>query len=548
MRKLCRQISAYGRQLDMIHIDDVIDAFALAINRLEEKSRGTWFDRLRRSRRAATSDFEAFNIAAGVSAPAIELISKILAITQSASPVQTLPGDDRFPDRYVGSIEKAATVLGFRARVDIDDGVHRLAMAYLDETVHYLKRKLEADCLTPHKFSNTDLLALDGCTGTVAAEGPGQVGYLFQNDDETDLSVRWGWRDDVEPQTWNFHVETEEAGGGAVIRFARQDSEGQEEYFQVRESGQILGEGETRFLAPVDPSTGYISLVLASSERPLESPYIDMTPLIPRQIGRTHSFRITPFCCPGKKSPWPFFKEDPLASAINDLRFEVTRNFTASPTKTACHRIQEALDVAQAKLDRLQAMSSPVQLQQAPLPFGSPADWRHRHLPICSNLCDHPTICLDTAACACAQSSCVPRLRFPFTAFANLPGLSYPAPTLDWAALSVHDPDILVTQVAQSSWRNVLRPAAARYLGRDPEFPLINLTKLPDEVQRDRDGNPNDYDQVRSTGFGCFSADAVLERGVKLISRAYTPDSLVFLPYYAGTKSVRPPSLVRWLH
>ena len=523
----------------MIHIDDVIDAFALAINRLEAKKSGSLVGDLWRSENEEGNDLETFNIAAGSSVPAISLIRKILEITDSASPLQTIPGDDRFPDNYIGSITKAASILGFEARVNIDEGIHRLAIAYLSETIDYLEGKFATDCSTPHKYSASDLLNLDGCTGTVAAEGPGQIGYLFQNNEETDAFERWGWRDDVEPQVWKFHVEPLAPGHDAIIQLSHEDHRGDTQFFEGRADGQILGGLESRLKASIDPSTGYVSLTLASSNKPLGVTSIDMHPLILRQIARARRFRLTPFCCPGKRSPWPFFREDPLASAINDLRFETVRNFEASPSKTFCHRVGAALDVARAKLDRLDRMPQPIELKEAPLPQGPPAEWRHRDLPICTNLCDHPTVCLDTGTCACAQASCVPRLRFPFASFANLPGVSYPSSTLDWAALSVHDPDILVNQVATSSWRNVVRPYAARYLSRNPGFPMSHLAQLPDDIQRDRNDNAEDYDRVHSTGFGCFSADSVLERGVKLISRDYSTDSLVFLPYYAGTKSVR---------
>ncbi len=262
-----------------------------------------------------------------------------------------------------------------------------------------------------------------------------------------------------------------------------------------------------------------------------------MRPISRRRQLQNYRFRLTPLCCPGKKSPWPFYSEDPLGSAINDFRYETVREFTASPTKTMCRRLQEASTEAQTKLDHLRAMSRSIELEQAPMRSGSPSEWRHRHMPICVNLCDRPTTCLDTGSCACVQASCIPRARYPFAAFANLPTLSYPS-TVDWAALSVHAPDILVNQVAQSSWLNVLHPHAARYLSQNPEFPNIHLTKLPDDIQKDRDENPVDYDQVHSIDFGCFSAHAVLERVVKLVGQEYTPDSLVFLPYYSGTKRV----------
>lgn len=508
------QIVGGDQDLDMVHIDDVIDAFALAVNRLEEK----------RNSKQAESEVEVYNIGTSSSTPAVELIRKILALTNSSSPVQTIPADGRFPDRYVGSTIKSAEVLGYRSRVTMDEGLHRLVIAYLDETVNYLAGQLDADCGVPTRYSDADLLKLDGCTGTIGVDGPENLEYLYQKDGEGSAPPTWEWRDDDEPQTWQFTVQS-----GPIIRLSREDAKGREGFFEVPEEGRLLG-SQSRFGARVDPETGYISLS-----------YLSKSPYTPQHLKGTsfgQRFRITPFCCPGKPTPWPFYREDPLASAINDQRLETYRLFNASQVNTRCQRLEQALHVADDKLARLEEYTTPITLDVAPLPTGVPADWRFRSLNFCTNLCDHPTICVDTGNCACSQSSCTPRARFPFGRFANLPDLSYPPTKIDWNSISGHDPDVLVDQVAKSSWLNVLRPSARRYLSRDPEFPAINLTRIPDEDQKHRDENPDEYDRLQTAWHGCFSADSVMERGVKLLSDVYKPGSLVFMPYYPMTRNV----------
>ena len=509
----------------MIHIDDVVDAWTLAINRLEEKRQSE-----------GPSGLEIYNIATGVSSPVIGLIRKTLALTQSSSPIRIISGDDRFPDTYVGGTTKAKNVLGFEARIGQDEGLHRLASAYLRDTIDYLERNTEVECDRPKMYSADGIRALNGCSGTVAVEGSGQIGYLYMSDGsegQDDIGVHWGWRDDVEPQVWQFIVD-KRAAGNPVIRFARTDHLGRQSFFEAQEEGRILG-GETRFLVTVDSTNGYVNLILESSGKPLQSPYIEMKPVMQRRQIRPHRFRLTPFCCPGKPAPWPFFEEDPLASSINDLRFEIQRNFTASQVQTKCRRLAEAGALTQAKLNRIHSYPYPIQLEQTPLPTGSPSEWRLRDLRPCTNLCDHPTTCLDTGTCACSQPSCTTRNRFPFASYTYQEGLSYPPPTVRWDALSVFDPDALVNQVGQSSWLNVLRLPARRYLSRNPKLPYTHLTRIPESVQADRIENAHDYDQLRSTGFGCFSADAVMERAVALINQEYTDDSLAFLPFYAGT-------------
>ncbi|ORY27093.1 hypothetical protein BCR39DRAFT_578143 [Naematelia encephala] len=515
------QIVGGDQDLDMVNIHDVVDAVSLAVNRLEERSSSPQSDK--------TSDIETFNIGTSASTSAMELLRKIFAITNSSSPLQTIPGDARFPDRYVGSTVKSSEVLGYKARVTMDEGLHRLAIEYLGETIDYLEQKLENECTDGGGYSVADLLELDGCTGTLAANVDDQPLYAYRVDAEEGALPTYGWRDEDEPTSWQFRVQPSQ--GKAAIRFARRLEDGSTDYYEALEDGRLLG-SQSDFLADVDPISGYISLAFASSGAPLNPSHGA------KVKGNEFRFRVTPFCCPGKPAPWPFFREDPLASAISDQRRETVRHFNASQRATLCQRLQDARDVAQHKLARLESYSRPIVLEQAPLPTGAPFEWRMRNLDACTNLCDHPTVCVDTGKCACAQAACVPRPRFPFGSHANLPDLSYPSPKIDWNAITGHDPDVLVDQVSKSSWLNVLRPGARRYLSRFPDFPIVNLTKLPDDVQTHRDHDPDEYDRLQTAWHGCFSADSVMERGIKLLSQEYTDQSLVFMPYYPMTLNV----------
>ncbi|WVR09270.1 hypothetical protein IAU60_006335 [Kwoniella sp. DSM 27419] len=482
------------QMLDMIHIDDVIDAFSLAVNRLEGR---------------AGDLIEVFNVARGASSPAMGLVQKVLTLTNSSSPLQVIPGDDRYPDRYVGSTTRARDVLGFESRIDQDQGLVRLVSAYLGDTIDYLDAKISTDCAGRPAYTTHDLVKLDGCTGTVGYDGPTGMEYLQEAEGV------FTWLDTDDPQTWRFEVKGD--GRQAIVRFSNGIK-----HFEATEPGHLLG-AQSRFIARVDSLTGYVRLSFAETS----------TPLVPH-TDRPGRFRLTPMCCPGKSAPWPFFRQDPLASSISDQRLETMRYFNASQQTTICGRLDTARRVAQDKLARLP--HRPFTIHPAPLPTGEPADWRLRGLDHCSNLCDHPTVCVDTGNCACALSSCASRLRFPFTAFANVPALSYPLPTVNWDDLELYDPDILIKQVDQSSWLNVLRPGARRWLQRSPSFPYINLTRLPDDIQQDRDDHPEDFNKVQSTSHGCFSADSVMERGVKALSQRYAPGDLVFMPYFAGTK------------
>lgn len=506
------QMVGGNQDLDMVHIDDVVHAFTLAVGKLE---------------RDEVRSLEAYNIGTGRSASAMDIIQKVLALTNSSSPLQIIPGDNRFPDHYIGTTVKAADMLGFRARVGVDEGLIRLIAAFYQDTVTFIDRKIESTCSARPSYGVNDLKELDGCSGSIGVDGPGGMEYLTANKPAGDLTT-WEWLDTDEVQAWTFNVKTV-ATDHLVMSFT-QDIGGQVVTFQTTEGGHLFG-AQSEFVVRVDSSTGYVGLSFAKTRNPF----------IPQHMlgkDKTARYRFTPFCCPGKPSPWPFFKDDPIASAISDTRTGTYRFFNASQQTTLCDRLRQARRISTERLSALEHQSPPYDLRQSPLPTGQPYQWRSRGLDYCTNLCDHPTVCLDTGNCACAQSACIPRVRYPFTAFANVTGLSFPPPTINWDEVETNDPLILIRKVAQSSWLNVLRPQARRYLQSTPSWPTVHLTRLPDDVQENRDTNWGDFNKLQSTPHGCFSADSVMERGIKELNQDYRKDSLVFMPYFAGTQMV----------
>lgn len=506
------QMVGGNQDLDMVHIDDVVHAFTLAIDLLQKGN---------------SKEIEAFNVGTGTSASAMDIIRKVLALTNSSSPLQIIPGDDRFPDHYIGTTTKSAELLGFTARVGVDEGLIRLVAAFYSDTIGYIDRRIDTECRDQPVYSTHDLVTLDGCTGSVGVDGPSGMEYLAASKPAGDLTT-WEWLDTDEVQAWKFHVR-DVAADHAIVSFT-QDIAGTQVTFQTTEKGHLFG-AQSQFVARVDPHTGHIGLTFEKSRDPL-------VPAHMRDQTSTARFRLTPFCCPGKPAPWPFFLDDPIASAISDTRTGTYRFFNASQRVTQCDHLRRAKRISSERLAALERYTPPFELRQASLPTGQPYQWRIRGLDHCTNLCDHPTVCLDTGDCACAQSACVPRIRYPFTAFANVTGLSYPPPTINWDEVETNDPLILIRKVAQSSWLNVLRPGARRYLQSTPAWPSINLTRLPDDVQENRDTNWGDFNKLQSTPHGCFSADSVMERGVKMLSDDYRKDSLVFMPYFAGTQMV----------
>jgi nucleoside-diphosphate-sugar epimerase len=506
------QMVGGNQDLDMVHIDDVVNGFLAAIKRLDDGD---------------DVSVEAYNIGTGTSASAMSIIRKILALTDSASPLQFLPGDDRFPDHYIGTTQKAADELGFKASVGIDEGIVRLVSAFYRETVSFVDKQIDSTCSTPPRYGVDDLAKLDGCTGTVGVDGPEGMQYLAMTSGSEHLPT-WEWLDTDEIQTWDFNIESVSTDH-AVMTFT-QKTGAKNITYTATENGRLFG-SQSRFAVSMIPGSNHVQLAFADSRKPHVPGHMsDNTP--------EARFRLTPFCCPGKPAPWPFFEEDPLASAVSDTRTGTHRFFNASQTATMCTRLHKAREVSVTRINAIRRLAKPYHLDEAPLPTGQPFAWRQRALDHCTNFCDHPTTCLDTGDCACAQSACVARIRYPFAAFANVSGLSYPPPTINWDEVETNDPLILIRSVASSSWLNVLRPHARRYLQSSPHWPSVNLTRLPDDVQENRDTNWGDFNKLQSTPHGCFSADSVMERGVKLLSDEYKDDSLVFMPYFAGTQMV----------
>lgn len=216
---------------------------------------------------------------------------------------------------------------------------------------------------------------------------------------------------------------------------------------------------------------------------------------------------------------------------IEYQRTSLSRPFHASPAKTMCGRMETALAKLQAD------MSAGVELElqeKAPRHSSRPTEWASAELPACSNICEHPTICIDTGDCQCVVSSCVPRQRFPFSSTARSSVVSFPPPP----------PSIntsLSGVVEASHWMDVLRPHAARFIHQGISFPRIRVAPL----------SPNDQDALSDYGAvkldignlqdqNCMSADAQLERSV---ARMHVPNDtaadMVFIPHYQGRVSVK---------
>lgn len=245
---------------------------------------------------------------------------------------------------------------------------------------------------------------------------------------------------------------------------------------------------------------------------------------------------------------------------IEYQRTSLERPFLGSPAKALCSRLRRALHKIKAGVASLppaEPSYSPFHLEpdidQAPRRNLSShiTDWAKAGLPACSNICDHPTICVDTGDCQCVLSSCAPRARFPFSAFANLPILSYPPPSTSSPSSTAverrqerrKEKQSLVNMVKRSSWKNVLRPQASRLVSVNASLAQIHVAPVSESDRLFHENWRDDEDQTKEIGalrkMHCMSADDQME---KALARMHvTPENaeMTFVRHYQGRRNVR---------
>lgn len=524
----------------MVFVEDVVDAVSLAVTRLDHKT-NSWLG-------SAKGHIEVFNVGTSSSTSAMSLIRKTLWLTNSSSPLRVIPGDDRFPSKYVGSTVKAESVLGYKARVSIDEGLYRLATNTLRETAGYLHEKRasdEYDCIKPKHYTIQDVLKLDGCTGMFYMRGPeGETQFnMFYPENPGRWNNTNKFHDFEAPTIWNFDIKPTEDDREARISFWLGLPQAQKHVLGIpppRDGDDTI---EHEFLARVDPGTGYLNLRKLSGapldmERKERRSRADIPePEEANMESETKSefeynFRVTPTCCMDKPAPWPFFRDDALASNILDDRMGTFHYFNASQIATLCSRLGEAEQYAAHRVAALEAFSRPIVLQEAPLPQGRAPDWRmRRNKQVCTNLCDHPTFCVDTGSCMCGHAAqCAPRTRFPFSNVANMDTLSFPTPAPEAGPRD----DALVKTLERSSWANIINQDARRYFGSTPAWPPFTAVLDPEDVEKVKQEKGDEFYQLHNSRWGCFSADTAMERAATQISKPYEMDkSLVFVPFYS---------------
>ncbi|KAG8905441.1 hypothetical protein FRC00_013256, partial [Tulasnella sp. 408] len=161
------QIEGGEQQLDLIHIDDAVDAFLLAAEHL---SRFQNDPSLKRTR----TFIDTFNIASGTATPVDDLLDKVLRFTRSKSPIRHIPMDTRFPTILSANTEKARNKLNFHASLSLDQGLLQLVKLILKRNERALRNKMDTECgaASPTIKANalSEMYKLNNCQAHVHAQ------------------------------------------------------------------------------------------------------------------------------------------------------------------------------------------------------------------------------------------------------------------------------------------------------------------------------------------------------------------------------------------
>ena len=119
----------------MLHMDDCVDAFLLAIQFLaRDPSFKTRFFK-------APMTFQVFKIASGHVASVSRLAENVISLTRSKSPIRTIPADAHFSNTLFADVQKAQRQLGFRASVNIEKGLGTTLRMYMQRFEQYFSHR-----------------------------------------------------------------------------------------------------------------------------------------------------------------------------------------------------------------------------------------------------------------------------------------------------------------------------------------------------------------------------------------------------------------------
>ncbi|KAG9010853.1 hypothetical protein FRB90_007584 [Tulasnella sp. 427] len=553
------QIDQADEKLDLLHMEDTVDAFMLAVSRLSQLRRGLPLKRKRTS-------FDAFNIGSGNVTSVEAVLDKVLRLTDSKSPIRRIPKTNKFPPNSEMSIKKAQNTLGFKASIGLDQGLLKLVKLYLERNERALRRIIDSKCGASSPTIKTNAISemhkLNNCQSHVHVHVQGELAVLGTPRDGKD-DGRWHVESKFPPDVLRTFIKngpdgkpllsiSDEHGWLMVIErlptLPTQGPVGMKK--MVREN---LSSHHFEWEMDVNAEQGTMKLGLPGTSLQLRPPISEGGDfhLVSRDLD-IWPFRVTPVCCEAPP-PWPFFGDDRkyytiyrvlvlegrpntyLSATVFQTEYQRSSKenpWLASGPKTLCYRLSKA---QRRVLRDIAALSRGMLHNPRREETSSQHLWSNTDLPACSNSCDVPLVCIDTGDCQCVLSSCPIRERSPFSYNANPSALSYPPPALGSSASVGSSSNPLVDMVQQSSWLDVIRPQATRFIEAKLPLPKVRIGDLRPKDIRWKQELGASLTHLRDEG--CFSADTSLESAIASMNVTKEEADYTTIPYYQGRTS-----------
>ncbi|KAG8862715.1 hypothetical protein FRB96_000725 [Tulasnella sp. 330] len=536
------QVVEGQQNLDMLYIDDCVDAFLLAIKSLKEHSQ-KW------SLFSPRTYLDMLDVASGTNDVSVtHLVDKIIRLTRSKSPIRTIPtvsGNKlvSIVPEYEGSKGSAPRLPQLTDAVSLDDGLLRLTRAYLKRTEHALTNQIHSTCSQlARPITDTDLLKFDNCTAYITFDVLGQS-HVLSNKDLGAFMMD----EEFPPKPIKTFATRRKSDGKTVIRILGNAKNGEKHrrwlgvtspitnggVFQRELSGvEMKNVGASNALVDweldINAELGAVRLLLAGTTYQLYPAALrgEFT-LVNREVD-IWPFRITPVCCQAPL-PWPFMEDDPIDYMVEFQKYSTDRPFLASPAKALCSRLQTARNKVKRDLATLSAETI-----TEPRRYGEtskPREWVNADPPPCSNMCSLPTVCVDTGDCQCVLSSCPAIASGPPPV--NTTSNTSILPPSPHVAGKVNARNPLVAMVDKSSWRSVIRPQALTIIDAGV-IPRVHVGPLAPKGQEWLLNDTEGKTAHLLKPVHCFSADATLELTLSHMNVSAEGSDYTFIPMHQG--------------
>lgn len=278
------------------------------------------------------------------------IVSTLVTLAGSKSPIRYIPGDSRFPDVHRASIEKSERILGYGPRIDVANGLEKLVRTYLKQTEHFLAAKTSSTCgrASPSLEADSDdhMDKLNKCKVHVDINIRGEfVALVPPAEGKGDV---WSTGTVMPPPYLETIISNSHMGGGGgrakrLIRFVARNKEpvylGAKKMSEPRPGPLLLENVRDEDIADLEGAGVFVDWELEVNVEQgavrLVVPGTNLVLIGPTFVGRNFSLvemerkgeeslgkqrergkvreiwpmRISPICCPSPV-PWPFFRDD----------------------------------------------------------------------------------------------------------------------------------------------------------------------------------------------------------------------------------------------